>query len=646
MRGLEAGHRLNPDDIGPIAAISPEPIVITGTLGPTPLGTRYRAKHAGRSLLVSVFDRELLADPITRRRLEQGLGQATSATHSRILPTHGFTFEGVIPFAVHDDPRCTTVAEFVERRLKKAKLPSLRTAMRLVDQACEALEYLHPNAPHGLLSGHTTFVDAQGQLRIFGLGEGGAAWRSLGYRDQVGAGHLPRPGDEVDPSREPMVETDVYLLAAFMVEILTGKPYQDPRQLDALRTTFARQGVDLLLRALAPRPNARPNSVATFRSALQSAMAATPAKARGSSMSRVSHASTLTTLSQASQLGQLGAGPPRGYGSQVTPLPGRLGPPGPPPGPPAGYGPGHGTGHGTGPYPPVGHNTGPHAAVPGYVPTQHTPMPAPRLEHSAELSLEAAERMGAQPDPYAGTSIGPGYRPPEPGYRPPAPGYRGPGPGPGPGAPGAPRSPSAAPDFRGPPPGPPAGPGPGLGGGNTGELNLGLGLGDMDELAGRLSSIDGAAEQGLQLADGIDNSGTPGTQSTLDSGPVPLTEEEFEIKLRAEDPKLRVYLHVKDGVERGPFAVVELVQMAETGQLTSVEELVHRELDRGLIAASHPKLRPIFLKQAEAKERAERDAAKVQQAARDKEKHGRSTVVLIVVILALFGAAAAWVVLR
>ena len=46
VRTLEAGHRLNPDEIGPIAAASSEPIRIVAPLGPTPLGFRYRAVHA------------------------------------------------------------------------------------------------------------------------------------------------------------------------------------------------------------------------------------------------------------------------------------------------------------------------------------------------------------------------------------------------------------------------------------------------------------------------------------------------------------------------------------------------------------------------------------------------------------------------
>jgi hypothetical protein len=687
VKTLEPGHRLNPKRIGPISARSDSPILISSLLSEGPLGHRYRAAQDELSLVVSTYERSLLNDSTLARRLEQGLSMATSATHPKILGTHGFDLEGIVPFAVHADPRCTTVAQFIERRLAKARLPSVRTAMRLVDQLCEALEYLHPQSVHGLVSAASAFVNSKGALTLGGLGEGYAALRSPEFARLVTEGRIARPGREMGPKGKPEVATDVYLVAAFIVEVLTGRPYSDDRQLDSLLTTFSSSATRLIRSALHPDPDERPESVAEFHEELTEIYKQGPAADSASRIGRVSHASVLTTVS-----------------AVATPLPGQR---------------------------PV-------------APRQPAPagVPMPRLGNTPsdglDVSLAGAERSGRQHDPYAGTSIGPAMRfdpTPPPGGLPapplhgtPAPGplpgpaldpAMPPGPGPGvqhPGAqhpraqhPGAqhpraqhpggsPRIQPQAPRQHAPLPhqaphpqapgrvvqGPqghghpgvpaysPTGPLPPqaapLNHANTAVptqvdhagsgLSLGLGSGSLGDLAIRLEDVDGGGTSDVisvqetdlsspvELAPDLSEPELGYTGDGVGLGADELDASQLGTRLAGEDPNVRCYLAIRNEIEFGPYTLDELRHQARDGKLTSVDGLINRVMDQEFLAADHPDLRPIFVRVAKQNEALL--AQEAFEAEKRSERRARQVGTLgwLALAVLLFGGAGVFLWLR
>jgi len=163
----------------------------------------------------------------------------------------------------------------------------------------------------------------------------------------------------------------------------------------------------------------------------------------------------------------------------------------------------------------------------------------------------------------------------------------------------------------------------------------GLGLGNLDDIDSRLGDLQGRTE-----ADGAFNPQPPGPT------PEPLSEEEFELFLARESAQLRVYRHVKDGVERGPYSASELKAMAERGELSSVEEVTHRTQDRSILAARHPYLRPVFLGRIELDRKRQAQVDAVGRKAREDDQHRRGTLVYVLIVLAIFGGAAAFFFLR
>lgn len=673
VRTLEPGHRLNPEGIGPISANCDTPILIASHLCETPLGHRYRARQGDTPLLISTFERKLLDDGTLSARLERGLSTAVSASHPRIVGTHGFNLASVVPFAVHEDPQCTTVAQFVARRLAKARLPSIKTAIRLFDQLCEALAYLHPQSVHGLLSASTAFVDSRGQLKLFGLGEGHAALRSPNFARLVTEGLMARPGSEMGPDGRPTVATDVYLVAAFFVEVLTGRPYSDDQQLDSLLTTFSNAGTKLVRAALHRDPDERPATIDEFRGLLKKAYQSGPAGENTSRVGRVSHASVLTKVSTTQGLPEMSQPSAQKQG-------------------------------------------------PGAVPTQRL---GNDPSDGLEISLAAADRRGAQHDPYAGTSIGPQMRfeaTPPPGGLPdgardfdttrPALGSKplappmGLTPPPGPPPEGPPQEPSAQrapaqslpPLPPLPPPAPPGPLPPGPQGAYTsqeppqqyppqfqgpppeqypqpqfqipqrapvnhanqavptkidhtdGNLSLGLGSGSLGDLALRLEDVDGTGTSEVVALEEVDLSSPMDQSAGLDrpelshlgGGPsesARMDASELGVRLAGEDPNIRCYLAVRNDIEFGPYSLNDLRVQARDGELTSVDELLNRDVDQEFMAADHPELRPIFLR------RAKTEGAQLAQDELDaslrREKLQRTMVTLRWVGLALliFGGA-------
>ena len=106
------------------------------------------------------------------------------------------------------------------------------------------------------------------------------------------------------------------------------------------------------------------------------------------------------------------------------------------------------------------------------------------------------------------------------------------------------------------------------------------------------------------------------------------------VRLTGENANLRCYLAVRNDIEFGPYSLNELRVQACEGELTSVDELLNRDLDQEFLAADHPELRPIFLRLANTQ------AAKLAQdklnASLRQEKIQRTMATLKWVVLAMF----------
>jgi hypothetical protein len=646
---LAPGATLDP---GPIQAPGEAPgaaILIEATHSEEAHAIRYRARQGGSSLLVTVFDDAIVAQDELCDALERNLTAARGVSHRNLLPCYGFRRTTEQFIVAREDPRCTTVHEFILKRMAKGERIDLGLSCKIAAQVCDALSVLHRVVPHGYVTASNVLINRKGRVFLSGAGEGQAIPFAPRFHRYMEAGLFPANCRELlESPHEPLTVTDVFLVGTLVVEMISG------HAAEGIQASLTAAGLDashplneFLERTVDPDPNGRPTDIVDFRKRLIAA-------------SRARTADRLAPPPPPSTPGSFESGVP----TRATP------PPAPPPRPPtAGYDMAP-----PAPPPPMDPDIGIPTIVTG--PATFSPLPS---DEAPPPLPKPAPRAAATP--------------------PPAP-------------PAAPRAKTSAPMVGQNVPPPTdwqnldqatasltnaslddtstrlhsfgsAAAAPAVVPESDALSELGLDLGTVEDVAGRLETIDG--ESGLLpvkprgdasvvvvddaprpaalsgdgyfggFGQGEDISiplGSPGDSPS--AAPAAFAAPSEPASTKAPPPNAPGYMLTRGGVDQGPFSFLQLSGMARRGELQSTETVTRRTDDHSAMAVDYPELREIFNARIERERRraSETGAHKLpadskgsspgSSKAQTGHKKSKGTLLWILATLAIFGAAA-WV---
>jgi serine/threonine protein kinase len=188
----------------------------------TALGSVHRAQHlaSGRVVEVRLLHR-IADDPAGARSFAEALPALAALRHRGILPIESWGDTDGVPSVVTPAPEAESLAD----RLATARLPDRKTALRLLREIAEAVDYAHRlGVVHGDLEPANVLITTGGSVLVayFGLAALSGATPLPG-----GTGLRHGSPAHVAPERFPSgtlgPATDVYALAVVAWELLTGK---------------------------------------------------------------------------------------------------------------------------------------------------------------------------------------------------------------------------------------------------------------------------------------------------------------------------------------------------------------------------------------------------------------------------------------
>ncbi len=275
LLGLDLSVSEQPDDdIEHIASIFPDYEVV-GRIGGGAMGNVYRAIQLklNREVAIKVIGEAIEQDAQFLKRFEREAQTLANLNHPGIVTAHDFG---------RDLDLCYFVMEYVEgkdlaRHLREGKFP-LSTAVELLGQVCDALEYAHSQGvTHRDIKPANIIVDASGRIKIVDFG---LAKRWNGPSDEAEAITHPDSAmgtprymapEQWESPRDVDHRADIFSLGVLIYELLSGEP-----PAGFLVPLASKLGVDpawdkLIARCVDSDPNKRFQSVREVREALQHA---------------------------------------------------------------------------------------------------------------------------------------------------------------------------------------------------------------------------------------------------------------------------------------------------------------------------------------------------------------------------------------
>jgi len=242
------------------------PIVLEKGIGELPHGYMYAAAQGATRLQLTFYESALWVQEDVRALLLHELELVRGREHKYLLPLLGTldTEWGVVAVRLH--PERLSLRRFIERRIQRNKPVSADAAAAMGTQLCEAVSVLHPDAIHGYITPDTVYLGKDGRLLLGAAGEGRALPYASGFDRFRAAGLLTMAAPEIleDPPRY-LEATDVYGIAATVVEVLSGRPLPMPgASLRSLGLPAPPEMLDVLEHAIAPDPRDRWPSVGEF----------------------------------------------------------------------------------------------------------------------------------------------------------------------------------------------------------------------------------------------------------------------------------------------------------------------------------------------------------------------------------------------
>jgi serine/threonine-protein kinase len=239
-------------------------------LDPAGPGDLYRARdtHRGRTVTVRVLPAAFEADPDARRAFVARAQTMIAMSHPNVTTV----------FDVGEqDGRLYLVFEFLKGQSLRAEMAgramNVRRAVELAVQMADAIADAHAAGfIHGGLSPDSIMITAKGHAKIPPL-----EFATRGGFDQNDAASRLSDYDSPEEARGEAGDerSDIYSIGAILYEMLSTRR---PPHRGAAAPSVANRHVppevdDIVLRAVAPNPNSRLQSTATFAAELRSVAA-------------------------------------------------------------------------------------------------------------------------------------------------------------------------------------------------------------------------------------------------------------------------------------------------------------------------------------------------------------------------------------
>lgn len=255
-RSLRGGKDGGPT-LPSVAAETVGPYVLLEPLGRGSFGSVYRAYQSelDRPVALKLLRPERLSARAERRFLEEGR-ILSSLSHPGIATLYAIGFEVYLgvrsPYLAMELVRGKPVTRFAaDQNL------SIRARVRLLVQACDALQHVHERGVvHRDLHPSNLLVRDDGTLKVVDFGAALTPRSEQEIRASLPLGAVAYLGPEQASGETETVDarTDVYALGAVLFELLTGETPHDLRDLDVeAGLELARTGTPRLLSSVVPQ---------------------------------------------------------------------------------------------------------------------------------------------------------------------------------------------------------------------------------------------------------------------------------------------------------------------------------------------------------------------------------------------------------
>ena len=259
---------MEPTTTAPIGAIAHYNLL--ERLDPAGPGDLYRARdtHRGRTVTVRVLPADFEADPDTRRAFVTRAQTMIAMSHPNVTTV----------FDVGEqDGRLYLVFEFLKGQSLRAEMAgramNVRRAVELAIQMADAIADAHAAGfVHGGLSPDSIVITAKGHAKIPPLE---FATRG-GFDQNEGTSRLSDYDSPEEARGEAADErSDIYSIGAMLYEMLSTRrpPHRGAAAPSVSNIHVPSEIDDIVLRAVAPNPNSRLQSAATFAAELRSVAA-------------------------------------------------------------------------------------------------------------------------------------------------------------------------------------------------------------------------------------------------------------------------------------------------------------------------------------------------------------------------------------
>ncbi|HEV8412962.1 MAG TPA: serine/threonine-protein kinase [Bryobacteraceae bacterium] len=248
-------------------------------LGKGGYGTVYKVEHTitGRREAMKILAASDASSPERSERFLREIRLQASLSHPNIAVVH-------TAFWVNDD--LALVCELLEGESLKQRLErqalSHKEAMEIMVEVLQALSYAHARGIiHRDISPANVFLTAGGTVKIidFGLAKAATDLRLTREGSPIGAAHYMSP-EQIRGAQDIDARTDIYSCGVVLYELLAGKrPFEGDNAFDIMKAHTEQpppqpaldnpQLSEVLLRALAKKPEARFQSADAFLQTIQ-----------------------------------------------------------------------------------------------------------------------------------------------------------------------------------------------------------------------------------------------------------------------------------------------------------------------------------------------------------------------------------------
>jgi len=258
---------------------------VTAMIGQGGMGAVYKAidTRLDRTVAIKILPEEFVESPEILGRFEREAKALAALDHPNIVKIHDYGFTtGGAPFFV---------MEFVRGRdiqsLRKDGLLDLRTALAMISQVCDAIDYAHSrNIIHRDIKPANIIVDENGRTKVadFGLAKLlETESRPHHPPDLTMTGQVMGTPAYMAPeqeSGEPVDHrTDIYALGVMLYNLLTGSPPRGAWSLPSEVASVDSRLDQIVVRALQEKPEARYQSASEFREDIDSVIGETGGEA-------------------------------------------------------------------------------------------------------------------------------------------------------------------------------------------------------------------------------------------------------------------------------------------------------------------------------------------------------------------------------